>query len=82
MAQWVTNPTSTHKDVGLIPGLPQWVKDLTLLQAAAKLTDAARTSVAVAVVWASSCSYIRSLAWELLYAMGVALKKKTKKPPH
>ena len=27
MAQWLTNPTSTDEDVGLIPGLAQWVKD-------------------------------------------------------
>ena len=30
MAQQLTNPTSTHEDVGLIPGLVQWVKDLPL----------------------------------------------------
>ena len=30
MAQWVKNLTSIHKDVGLVPGLPQWVKDLVL----------------------------------------------------
>ena len=34
VAQQVTNPTGIHKDVGLIPGLHQWVKDMALLQTA------------------------------------------------
>ena len=28
MAYWVKNPTSIHEDVGSIPDLIQWVKDL------------------------------------------------------
>ena len=31
VTQWVKNPTSIHKDVGSIPGLAQWVRDLALL---------------------------------------------------
>ena len=33
MAQRVKNPASIHADVGLIPGLAQWLKDPVLLQA-------------------------------------------------
>ena len=33
VTQQVTNLTSSHEDVGSIPGLDQWVKDLALLRA-------------------------------------------------
>ena len=33
VVQQVKNPTSIHEDMGLIPGLLQWVKGLVLPQA-------------------------------------------------
>ena len=42
VAQWVKNSASIHEDVGSIPCLSQWLKDLALLQGMALVTDAAQ----------------------------------------
>ena len=42
MAQLVKNPTVILEDEGLIPGLTQWVKNLTLPQAVVWVADVAR----------------------------------------
>ena len=56
----VISPTSSQEDVGLIPGHAQWVTDLALRW-----------------LWCRPAATvpIQPLAWELLYAVGVALKR-------
>ena len=64
MAQQIKNLTSIHEAVALIPGLTHWTKDLALPWLWHRLAAAA---------------LVRSLAWELPYATGAALKKEKKK---
>lgn len=47
--------------MGSIPVLGQWVQDLVLLS--------------TAVAWVSAAALIKPLAWELLRATGVTVKK-------
>ena len=42
VAQQVANPISIHEDLGSIPGLDKWVKDLVMLWAVVWAADAAQ----------------------------------------
>ena len=50
MAQWLTNPTRIHEVVGLIPGLAQWVKDLSELWCRSQTRLGSSVAVAVALI--------------------------------
>ena len=77
MAQLETNPTSTHEDAGSIPGLAQWVKESGIFVSCGV---GHRHGLDPALLWhrPAATGPIWPLAWELLYATGVALKKKSK----
>ena len=68
---------SLCEDVGLIPSLTQWVKDPVLPQSMAWVTDVAQIQCHCTVWYRpAAAALIRPLAWELLYTVGVALKRK------
>ena len=70
-----TIPTSIRKDAGSIPGLHQWVKGLAF---AVSCGVGCRRGSDLGFLWLwcrqAAAAPIHPLAWELPYAMGVALK--------
>ena len=69
------NPASVYEDAGLIPGLAQWVKGSRM---AMSYGVGYRHSLDLALLWLwyrlTAVALIGPLAWELPYAMSVALK--------
>ena len=53
VAQWLTNPTSLHEVVGLIPGLTQWVRIWRCHELRCRLQTRLRSRVVMAVAQAS-----------------------------
>ena len=76
----VMNLAAIHEDLGLVPGLAQWDKDLALPSALVWVAECG-SDLALLWLWPGppAIAPIQPLAWELTYVMGGALKRPKKK---
>ena len=76
-----TNLTSVHEDVGSVPDLTQWVRELVAMDSG--VVHRRGLDLALLWLWSRSAATvpIRPLAWEPPYAAGAAqeMAKKQKK---
>ena len=77
----VTNPTSNHEVAGSIPGLAHWVTYRSGVAMTYGIGHRCGSGPVLLWLWRrlAATAPIWPLAWEPLYAAGVALKKEKKK---
>ena len=71
----VINLASIHEDVGLMPGLPQWVWNWHCCELCHTSQTWLQSQVAMAVAQAGRIAPIQCVARELPYVKGAALKR-------
>ena len=76
VAQWVTNQTSIHEDVGSITGLTHWVKGYSIAMSSG-IGHKHGSDLVWLWLWQrlAAAAPIRPQAQELPYAVGAALKR-------